>query len=399
MIIMPKKITVIGRGTVGAVSTAFFLKNTDWNIDWIFDPSIPTTSVGEGTNLVFPAVLKELFGFKGVDLINLEGNVKTGIEKKNWGKGNTFFHSFDIDKVGVHFNAIKLQDKISEILKNEPRVTIIEAKIENPNELDSDYVLVCSGPPISVEKDNFIIKKYIPVNSSYIVQCDWARPEFSYTLTIARKYGWVFGIPLQNRCSIGYLFNKDITPNIDDIKEDIKSVIKEYNLTPSSRDPKTINFSNYMRKENFNKKVVYNGNSSFFLEPLEATSTSFSTFINTLALQLWNNEITEEYAQSEYEKRINDLEGMIDLHYMAGSIFDNEFWKYAKRLATEKIELEYINKTRFSKFVSYAVTSNEKFFDPNVLFVGSWPVYSYKFNINNLGIENQIIDLTKKYLL
>jgi hypothetical protein len=95
------------------------------------------------------------------------------------------------------------------------------------------------------------------------------------------KYGWVFGIPLQNRISIGYLYNSDIN-SIEDIKKDIQNVFDEYHLTPSEKT-QNFSFNSFYRKNNFSSKVIYNGNASFFLEPLEATSTGLSTYIYRMA--------------------------------------------------------------------------------------------------------------------
>ena len=41
-----KKIAIVGRGTVGCLSVAHYLRYTNWNIDWIYDPLIETTPVG-----------------------------------------------------------------------------------------------------------------------------------------------------------------------------------------------------------------------------------------------------------------------------------------------------------------------------------------------------------------
>jgi hypothetical protein len=95
------------------------------------------------------------------------------------------------------------------------------------------------------------------------------------------KHGWVFGIPLQKRISIGYLYNDKIS-SLEEVKEDVKNTFKEYNLNPS-KITNHIKFQSFYRKENFKNRIIYNGNASFFIEPLEATSTSMSTDINRLA--------------------------------------------------------------------------------------------------------------------
>jgi hypothetical protein len=95
------------------------------------------------------------------------------------------------------------------------------------------------------------------------------------------KHGWIFGIPLQKRVSIGYLYNDELS-SLEEVKKDVQNVFKEYQLKPSEIT-NHIKFESFYRKQNFNSKVIYNGNSSFFLEPLEATSTHMSANINRLA--------------------------------------------------------------------------------------------------------------------
>ena len=126
--------------------------------------------------------------------------------------------------------------------------------------------------------------EYIPVNSVYVTQCFWPEPKFDYTLTVARPYGWVWGIPLQNRCSIGF------------------------------------SFKYYYRNVNFLEKLGYNGNASFFLEPLEATSISSMIMISKLcAGYVLGVNDSLDYINNVYTLKLKHVENMINLHYLAGS--------------------------------------------------------------------------------
>jgi hypothetical protein len=205
------------------------------------------------------------------------------------------------------------------------------------------------------------------------------------------KYGWVFGIPLQNRISIGYLYNDKIN-TLDEIKEDVKNVFKEYNLTPSE---KTIhlNFNSFYRKNNFSKKVVYNGNASFFLEPLEATSTGLSSLINRWAWDLWHENSNEKEVQIKYENYLKSTENMMMLHYMSGSIYKNDFWDKTKRKATNKIKKEFEEKTKWSTFVLNSIEGNYNYLNQEE--IGNWCNYSYQLNIEKLDLTEQIKKLAK----
>ncbi|NBP00393.1 MAG: hypothetical protein EBU90_09765 [Proteobacteria bacterium] len=326
---MPK-LAIIGKGTAGALSIGHFLRYTDWEIDWYFDHSVKAQAVGEASTLTLPNALYQYFDITIEELQkHLDGNYKYGIRKKNWGTGKDFFHHFSPQgNVAYHFNAVKLQEYVFDFVQKSRRVKIFDQHVHSLDSIDADYIMNCSGKPKDFEP--FHMSEYIPVNSVYVTQCYWDHPTFQYSLTYARKYGWVFGIPLQNRCSIGYLYNNTIT-SLEDVKEDVKIMFEDFNLVPSE-DTNAFSFNNYYRKNNFeqDERVVYNGNASFFLEPLEATSIHFMEHIFRLAWDLWNGRRSVAECNQGYIRYITAIEHMIANHYYAGSIWDNQFWTMAK---------------------------------------------------------------------
>ena len=156
-------------------------------------------------------------------------------------------------------------------------------------------------------------------------------------------------------------------------------------------------FNNYSRVSNFSDKVIYNGNASFFLEPLEATSTGTSAYINRYAWDVWNKQLPVKDANEWYQKEISDIESMICLHYMSGSSFETEFWNYAKKIAEEKIELEFQEGSDFSTFTMNSLDAYNLNY-PSGRAVGSWPELSYHTNIKQLGLENKLLEFANKYL-
>jgi len=195
----------------------------------------------------------------------------------------------------------------------------------------------------------------------------------------------VFGIPLQNRCAIGYIYNDKFATE-EQVKEEVAELLKELNLVPSVQ--RSIKFNNYFKKNNFSERVVYNGNASFFLEPLEATSTGLAHQINLLAADVFNSKTTAERANFGYENLINEIEGMISLHYFAGSSYKNDFWAYAESLGTKKISQLLGKASPFAKMISTALTSTSVF-DTNGE-VGTWTLHSWKYNIKELGITEKL---------
>lgn len=326
------KIAVIGRGTAGCMSALFYKYYTDAEVDWYFDPSIKPQAVGEGSTLALPQVLNDTLGFSAKDFSAVDGTIKTGIYKEGWGKkGKSFLHDFPAPLNAIHFNANKLQDFIHSKLAGV--VNVIPENVDSSN-VDATFVLDCSGRPSSYEA--FDMSDYIPVNAVHVNQCYWDTPKFTHTLAISRPYGWVFGIPLQNRCSVGYLYNKDIN-TLDEVKEDIKYIFNRFNLTPSE-DTNSFSFNNYQRKFNFSDNTAFNGNASFFLEPLEATSFGCVDNINRITHRLWQGLISKDEAEDRYASILKASEYVIMLHYFAGSPFNTAFWDFANERGIKCIE-------------------------------------------------------------
>ena len=388
-----KKIAIIGKGTAGCLTAINFTNNSPLEIDWYFDPNTPEQSVGEGSTLLFPNFLSNNLSMEETQLKTLlEGTYKNSIRKINYNGSGDFHHSFTLGHSGIHFNANQFQKLVHSSLKN--RVNLISKQITNYSQIDANHIVDCSGKPNDYTEFNKVTS--IPVNSAYIVQCNWEKPEFNYTLTIARPYGWVFGIPLQNRCSIGYLYNKNIN-TLEEVQEDIKEIFKQFNLNPSNKI-NSFSFNNYYRKKNFTERVTYNGNASFFLEPLEATSIDCMIIINNNLIEMLKGNITQDEANIKYQNFLSMSEQMITMHYFAGSKFKTPFWEYAYNNSLDNINKMTSNPLFRLMFEEMKEYINNKRFGirfPQIEGFGAWGAFSFSQNIPNLGILDKIEHLVK----
>jgi len=374
---MSKKLTVIGRGTAGCYAVAHFHRWTDWEIDWVFDNKIKPQAVGEGSTLDFPIDLETNTGFNINDLESIYGTLKAGIYKKGWAHGDEFTHTFPSGNVGYHFNAVMLQEWLMKHFSCRSRVRMVEKNISHA-EIDSDYIMDCSGKPNNYG-DEYYNSECIPVNSVYVTQCFWSGVKFQYTLAIARPYGWVFGIPLLNRCSIGYMYNNNIN-TLDEVKNDVKQIFIDFDLTPSDQT-NSFNFGNYYRKNNYNSRVAYNGNASFFLEPLEATSINLMNRNQRRAFDLWNGKKTELQVNIEFLTDIAEIENVIMLHYFAGSVFDTEFWKHAQQKGRTNFE-SLVKNNKFRQLMDGELDNTTSY--------GTWSRASFTQNLKNLGLVDYL---------
>lgn len=396
-----KKITIIGRGTAGSITAAMMYKRHGFETEWIYDSNIKTQPVGEGSILGFPMILYKHLGFTSQDIASLDGTYKIGLKKEGWGKtGKQFYHHFGPGNFGYHFNAVALQDYVSE--KVSDSINIIDKNIKSYDDIDADYIMDCSGRPLI--DDSFIKTPYIPINAAYVTQCYWDHPRFNHTLAIARPYGWVFGVPLKNRCSIGYMFNENFN-TFDEVKEDVKHIFDEYNLTPSN-NTNSIRFPNYYKKQNYTDRICFNGNSSFFLEPLEATSIAMMTEITYHGIWFAKGDISLDDANRFYGTKMKEIENVIMLHYFAGSIYDTKFWTYAKEMGYKnmvdsthwfKHMVEYCTNPEFGFGGTIGVINAERPPKPNGPMTykqlegyGTWTPGSFNMNLNELGIMEEL---------
>jgi len=400
-----KKITVIGRGTAGCISVACLANISNYHnfeIEWIYDPDISPQAVGEGTTLDVVNMLGESIGFGWPDLNTIDGNYKSGIRKIGYGKDVDYIHKFNTPDVAMHFNAVKLQDFIEQRIKeNYKNITIIRDNIHNIK-ITSDYVIDCSGKP--TDYSDFVLTKYIPVNSVHVTQCYWDRPMFDYTLTVARPYGWVWGIPLQNRCSIGYMYNDTIS-SLDEVKTDVCEIFEDFHLTPSF-DTNSFSFKNYYKKQNFTETKCFNGNASFFLEPLEATSISTMITVARLASGYVLGIHSLSHINAVYDIKIKQIENMINMHYLAGSKYNTEFWSEATRNAQELYSTRFYDDKEFLEFyqnvknsdnsIKNRLTSKEFLSYNNDTEYGTWSLHSWYQNIKALALEETLDSFTQR---
>lgn len=382
-----KKIVVVGKGTAGTQAVAHMERwFPDAQIDWMFNPNIPTKSVGEGSVLTLPRALANNIGFMHTDLPAVDGSFKVGIYKENWGTGDPFFHNFKPPMVAYHFSATKLQDYIEAHYRKSKRVNVVEVEDFDVDSIDADYIISCAGKP----KDFTTFSKIeVAVNSVFVSQCAWERSEFDYTLTIARPYGWVFGIPLQSRCSIGYLFNRNIT-SLEEVQEDVKEVLSKYKLQVTRTN--YLEFDSYLKKENFSSRVAFNGDASFFIEPLEATSTWTMDEVNRWAFDIINKNKSEQQCNGEYLEKMGEIYAMIMMHYAAGSPFKTKFWDYAQDLGQRVFGDALRYNRNFQKILTEALIQPDyRLLNDDGSEFGTWWRGSFQENLKGLGLQEKVI--------
>lgn len=389
---MKNKLSIIGNGTAGTLAALHFNKYLpEYDIEVFYSSSIPATSVGEGSQLDFTYSLFNTINFQYKDYPLIDATHKDGISYEGWGDKGDYFHHFPLPHTGAHFNASKFQSVMKEKLQD--KVSYIDQTINSYDEIDSDYIVDCRGTPKELNEEYYKLDS-MAVNTAYVVQCYWDYPQFTHTKAIARPYGWMFAVPLANRLSLGYIFNRDIN-TLEDIKKDIDNPAKELGVELSDTT-NYLEFNNYFHKQPFNERILLNGNKNYFLEPLEATSLSTAILVNQLATDKMANNMNDIDCNKIFNKHMLETELVIMLHYANGSKYDTPFWNNAKQKAWEIFERA---PRRFKYIVSKLDTDwrNNKFLLEDALHVygPNWYMANFEENIKGLGILNQLKELYK----
>ncbi len=388
------KVAIIGKGTAGCISASYLRKTLNAEIEWIYDSEKPAQSVGEGSTIPLARGFFNELNMNYAALEYLGGSIKKGIRKIGYNGVGDYLHEFPLGELAIHFSSKMLQDYIPKVLESKG-VDIIDKKITSHDEVDADYIIDCSGYPKDMKGYNEA--EFTSVNAAHIVQSPCRGPLFDYTFTVARPFGWIFAIPLADRTSCGYLYNKDIN-TLEEVTEDMKAFMEEYRF-PYSDNINSFEFQSYHKKEVFTERATYNGNAAFFLEPLEATSVGTIDWINRTVVAMMQKDLSFNEANSFFTKEIKQTEHMIMLHYLNGSKYNTPFWDFAKPRA-EASAKEMVQSNLFRDIAALALKNFQEPDFPSMIDVGEygqWPPYSYFQNFKGLAIAQNIDNLIREF--
>ena len=367
-----KKITVVGGGNAGcftALYCAWYGRQSEYEVELVYNPDIPPERVGQATVVEPPGLLWAATGFNWYDN-KINATFKSGILYEGWGKVNDkLFHSFPPDRMAMHYCPWEMQASIL----TSGRFKVKYDDVLDVDKIDSDYIFDCRGKP-SDYKDYEELKN--PTNACILAKPNWYTAKNSWSRHVATPDGWAFVIPTNYKspshdyCG-GYCYNSDITSK-DEAELNLKNMF-DVEVT------KYISYKNYVAKNPIvNDRIVLNGNRLFFLEPLESSSTQvYIELVRAVFEYLMPGKFNRDYVVGDIRKYIKQLQNFVLWHYQFGSKYDTPFWDYAKTLTFEDED--------FNMFLNHAKTKNWDDVLPNLYggctqpkLYGQWPAYSFK---------------------
>lgn len=389
------KIVIVGAGTAGLMS-ATYIKTLLPNIKVIiyYDKNIKPLPVGESTQPYVKEFFNTVFGSNELSwnfFNDCNFTYKLYAKHENWNNDNhswiyPFYHeelgkinSYSVESLEknlFHFNDVNLPPKefyafhlesvkLQKSLLNkceELDIEIYENHYNFKNIKNNEFVLDCRG--FNSHSDRIQISPAI-INDFAIAGHISINEKRHYTKTIAQDTGgWIWEIPLKNKLGIGRVFNKTFLP-IEQAKKEmyIKYGIQNFFEIPLS--------SRYEKNPcDINKLKI--GTSSVFIEPLEATTLVFVTFMIYSFVQHFNESkfnIDSEFCKlynEGYRKMVDSQLIYIEGFYCLSDRKNNDYWKkvtsnydwYMKKLETFGWP-EYFGEYGFTKFFNAFNKFNE----------------------------------------
>ena len=401
-----KSIIVVGGGTAGWMSAAYFSKK-GFSVTLIESPRIPIIGVGESTVPAMTTFCREI-GLKESDWMDKVGAIhKLGICHKGWKKGSTtdWWHWFEYDRTkqesrheylkngtlpsstleyAYHIDAIKfgnevckpvavankckhIVDDVISVITNDSGIEGV--KTSNNGILTADFYIDCTGfakilsSALDIKYNKF---EHVINDSAIACQQDPLESPARYTLTRKMNAGWNWEIALQNRRGAGYVYSSKFISDEDAIKEYVS-------LYPDTNKDKlrVLKFNPEYTETPIYKNCALIGLSSGFLEPLEATSIwLIQYFIEGTHAIIKDNRNPKVFNKAQL-KIMKEIHYFILCHYTLSDHDDTEYWRYYKTLEKQLNTKEYVkikskekdsNPTKYNKFFHpYSWWSMDKF--------------------------------------
>ena len=349
---------MIGRGTAGslaAASVTHLHPNNDHELHHVYDSGIPVIGVGEGSWPTLVEQLQQLTDLPHETVQQrLKGTRKYGIAFEGWGRRDRdFTHYFAPQEVSYAYHLSA--DLLAEVLQESTRARHIDAKVLNVTRVEDgarvefegraperyDLVFDARGFPRELDPDQHIDISFIPTNTAVIRRCpadiaeeaDGPVLQHTYTRTVARPHGWIFGIPLTVHTSYGYIFNRDIS-SLAEVEADFDAFLEAEGISEFEQRA-VIPFPNFVHRQIYDGAVARVGNAAVFMEPLQATAIVCAQLQIGVILNVRLSRAAEHLKRDAPVVNrflINNMlcYGLfVGWHYSCGSKYDSAFRRHA----------------------------------------------------------------------
>lgn len=232
--------------------------------------------------------------------------------------------------------ARRVEGKIAEVTQNAGTGFIEALLLQDGQRIEGDLFIDCTGfRGLLIEqtlKAGFEDwDHWLPTNSALAVQTHATGPAAPYTLSMARKYGWQWRIPLQHRVGNGLVYCSDHVSD-DEARAELMAGLEGEPLS----EPRLIRYRAGRRRTVWDKNCVALGLASGFVEPLESTSIHLIMIGITRLVQSFpfggmNDALVRRYNE-QTDNELERIRDFVILHYHANQRTDTPFWQRCREM-------------------------------------------------------------------
>jgi len=336
---------------------------------------------------------------------------KSIVSRHAWdGDVNTWFVGQENKSpvVQYHFNTHKLNnyltdkclergidivnDEITEVFTCNGQITALKGVNNNYNH---DFYVDCTGFKQLLISDLGATwkshSKYLKMKSAIVFPTKYDTDVIPmWTRAKALDYGWMFTIPVWDRCGNGYIYDSDYI-TAEQAQEEVENFLgykievgKQINFDPGALDKCWIG------------NCCAIGLSASFVEPLEASSIGTSiqqSFLLAEKIINYNQNSIDSYNEIVEEIIIN-IRDFIVLHYLCGRE-TSDFWKDIKQLPipeslSKKLEVWKNNMPRSTDFAYHRWLLFSEFHFTLILHgLGLFNIDAIKYEFDNYVSEDK----------
>ncbi|HYI42489.1 MAG TPA: tryptophan halogenase family protein [Sphingomicrobium sp.] len=225
---------------------------------------------------------------------------------------------------------VRVEGKIEQALRDPETGDLTALALDGDREVEGNFFIDCTGfrslllgEALGVGFKDW--STYLPCDRALAVPSERSEALRPYTMSMARKAGWQWRIPLQHRTGNGHVYSSEF------ISDDEAASILLANLDGRALDdPRPLRFKAGQRELSWSHNCVALGLSAGFLEPLESTSIHLVQSSIARLLTYLPRGSSAPAARDKFNrvtaKEWEQIRDFIILHYKANRRVGEPFW-------------------------------------------------------------------------
>jgi len=182
------------------------------------------------------------------------------------------------------------------------------------------------------------------MSNGYTDRNDMDQQLTSYTSFHGMRSGWSWEIPLMNRKSYGYVFDRDFISDQDAIDE----LVQVTGTDKIVQDPFVIHWQTGWNHKSWSHNVITTGMASGFIDALDANSIAIHAQQLNLLIVSLNDIKSVSGHRDDFNNTVNDLFNELiirqDFHFALAPRNDTEYWQRNKTLHQQDELIDHIYK-------------------------------------------------------